>query len=108
MFIIVTKHFFKKRFLGATVWPFILIREPKLKLDPFFMNHERIHYRQQMELLVALFYVWYALEFLIRLIQFRNRREAYKNISFEKEAYQKEKDLKYLNNRPFLMFLKYI
>ena len=108
MFIIVTKYLFKKRFLGATVWPFILIREPRLKSDSFFMNHERIHYRQQQELLVVLFYVWYGLEYLVRLIQFRNRREAYKNISFEREAYKNEKDLEYLYHRPSFKFLRYV
>ncbi len=108
MIIIVTKFLFKKRFLGAAVWPFILIRESKLKVDPYFMNHERIHYRQQIEMLVILFYIWYVLEYVVRLIQYRKRREAYRNISFEREAYKNEKDLEYLNHRSFLMFLKYI
>jgi hypothetical protein len=108
MIVIVARNLFKKRFQGATIWPFILIRESRLRSDPIFMNHERIHYRQQMELLVMFFYVWYVLEYLFRLIQIRNRREAYKNISFEKEAYEKENDLKYLNHRPFFRFLRYI
>ena len=108
MIILVTKHLFKKRFLGATVWPFILIREPKLKSDLMFMNHERIHYRQQLEMLVILFYVWYVLEYVVRLIQYGKRREAYKNIGFEREAYMKEKDLEYINNRSFWRFLIYL
>ena len=72
------------------------------------LNHERIHLRQQAELLVVFFYVWYGLEYLIRLIQYRNRHEAYKNISFEREAYANEKDLDYLKRRSFWEFLKYI
>ena len=108
MIVIVARNLFKKRFQGATVWPFILIRESSLRSDPVFMNHERIHYRQQKELLVLFFYVWYVLEYLVRLIQSGDRREAYKNISFEKEAYEKENDLEYLNHRSFFMFLKYL
>jgi hypothetical protein len=91
MIILVSKRFFRRRFLGATIWPFILIRESKLRLDPVFMNHERIHLRQQTEMLVLLFYLWYGVEFLIRLIQLGNKREAYRNISFEREAYKKRK-----------------
>ena len=108
MFIIVTRQLFKKRFQGATIWPFILIREPELKTDPILMNHERIHYRQQTELLVILFYLWYGLEFLFRWIQFGKRREAYQNISFEKEAYKNEKDLEFLDHRSFFKFLNYL
>ncbi len=72
------------------------------------MNHERIHLRQQIELLVVPFYVWYGLEFLLRLLQYRNRRKAYYNISFEREAYGNEKDLNYLKQRSFWNFLKYL
>jgi hypothetical protein len=72
------------------------------------MNHERIHLRQQIELLVIPFFIWYSIEYLIRLLHYKNKRQAYLNISFEREAYENEKDLEYLNHRPFLMFLKYI
>jgi hypothetical protein len=32
-------------------------------LDKVFVNHEKIHLRQQLELLVLPFYVWYIIEF---------------------------------------------
>nr|DAU35071.1 MAG TPA: hypothetical protein [Caudoviricetes sp.] len=33
------------------------------------------------------FYLWYIIEYLIRLIMYRDTKLAYKNISFEREAY---------------------
>ena len=39
------------------------------------------------ELLYIFFYLWYAVEYLIRLIIYRNTKLAYKNVSFEREAY---------------------
>lgn len=36
---------------------------------------------------ISLFYLLYGIEWLIRLIQYRNFHDAYRRISFEKEAY---------------------
>jgi len=72
------------------------------------MNHERIHLRQQLELLILPFYVWYFVEYLFRLVQFKDRKMAYRNISFEREAYENEKDLGYLKGRSFWRFLRYL
>ncbi|MEX0995648.1 MAG: hypothetical protein WDZ45_01210 [Flavobacteriaceae bacterium] len=72
------------------------------------MNHERIHLRQQLELLILPFYLWYGLEFLLRLLYFRNRYKAYRNISFEREAYSNEADLYYLKRRKFWAFIGYL
>lgn len=107
IFIIVPK-LLRKRFNGMALWPFVLLREEGLKNDTRFLNHERIHFRQQKELLVIFFYGWYGLEYLVRLIQYRNRFTAYRNISFEREAYSNEKDLHYLQGRALWSFLRYI
>ena len=72
------------------------------------MHHEKIHLKQQIELLVLPFYLFYFLEFLIRFIQYKNWHTAYKRISFEREAYDNESDLDYLNKRSFWSFLKYL
>ncbi len=72
------------------------------------MNHEKIHLRQQLELLILPFLVWYVLEFFIRLIQYKNWDLSYRNISFEREAYQNEKKLDYLQKRPFFRFTHYL
>ena len=84
---------------GLTLFPFIIFRDKQLKLDKRIMNHERIHIRQQVELLVLPFYVLYLLELAIGLIRFRNKYTAYMNISFEREAYKNDSDLNYLKNR---------
>lgn len=108
MFVIVNKYFLAKRFDGIVFWPFILVRQKELKHDPVFMNHEYIHIRQQLELFVVFFFVWYLIEYFIRLIQFRNAYRAYGKISFEREAYANEKTLDYLKKRRFWSFLKYM
>lgn len=47
--------------------------------------HERIHWQQQTEMLYIFFYLWYVIEWTIKL--FKYKRQAYMNISFEREAY---------------------
>ena len=108
MILIVFKYLTPRGFRGLTFYPFVFILNKKDKLNVVFINHERVHLRQQLELLVVPFYVWYGLEFLLRLLQYRNRRKAYYNISFEREAYGNEKDLNYLKQRSFWNFLKYV
>jgi len=106
--VIVLGFLFSKRFSGITLWPFILIKQAALKKNVVFINHERIHLRQQVEMLVVLFYVWYGIEYLLRLVQFKNKHIAYKNISFEREAYMNENRLEYLQKRTFWAFLTYL
>ncbi len=72
------------------------------------MNHEKIHLKQQLELLIIPFYLIYTIEFLVRLFQYKKRNLAYRNISFEREAYTNEFNLGYLKRRPFWRFLKYL
>jgi hypothetical protein len=72
------------------------------------LNHEKIHLRQQLELLFVPFFIWYGLEFVIRFFQYRDWKIAYRNISFEREAYENEKDINFLNNRVLLNHLKFI
>jgi len=89
------------------LYPFVIISNEKDRSDSTFLNHEKIHIRQQLEMLVFLFYVWYLIEYLFRLIRYKDRRKAYFNISFEREAYANEKDLNYLTNRSYWLFIKY-
>ncbi|BCY28410.1 hypothetical protein [Flavobacterium okayamense] len=108
MFIIVFKYLLPKGYRGITLFPFIFLLRKEDKRNEVLVNHERIHIRQQLELLILPFFVWYGVEFLVRFVQYRNRREAYHNISFEREAYAEEKDLDYLKKRSFWYFLKFI
>ncbi len=108
MILIVNKFLLRKGFNGIALWPFVVLRKKELKKDVRMMNHERIHLRQQAELLVVFFYVWYGVEFLVRWFQYKNRNTAYRNICFEREAYDKEKDLEYCKKRSFWSFLNYL
>lgn len=75
-------------------------------IDQYVVNHEKIHTAQQRELLFIPFYVLYILEYLLRLLQYRNHHKAYVNISFEREAYAHGCDLRYLPRRRHYSWLR--
>jgi hypothetical protein len=106
--IFISKYLVPKGYSGITIFPFMLLKSKHLKMNKVLMNHEKIHLKQQLEMLIIPFYLWYSFEFLIRLIQYKNWNIAYRNISFEREAYVNEVNLEYLNNRPLWAFLKYL
>jgi len=101
-------HFFiKQDAIAIALWPLIIVRHPMFKYDARIINHERIHLKQQLEMAVLFFYIWYVLEFCYHLIKLKNMNKAYFAISFEKEAYYYESDYAYLLQRPFWGFLKF-
>jgi hypothetical protein len=106
--ILVSKHIVPKGYTGITLFPFVFVKYAYLKNDKAFLNHERIHLRQQMELLILPFFIWYGIEFTLRFLQYKNWNLAYRNISFEREAYTNEKGPDYIKSRPFWSFLSYI
>ncbi|PKA83377.1 hypothetical protein ATE92_1529 [Ulvibacter sp. MAR_2010_11] len=106
MIVLVSRYLLRKKFSGIALWPFIILKEKRFKDDAVFLNHERIHLRQQIELLVLPFFIWYGVEFLIRWLQYHDRYQAYLNISFEREAYGNEIDLDYLKKRSFWKFVR--
>lgn len=89
------------------IFPFILVKEAHYKNDKIVINHEKIHLRQQLELGILFFYLWYIIEYLVYLLKVKNRDLAYRSISFEREAYTNERNFEYLENRKFWGFLKY-
>jgi len=105
--ILISKYLVPRGYIGMTVFPFMFLKTKALKGDDVLINHEKIHLKQQLELLIILFFVLYTLEFLFRLLQYKNWHLAYRNISFEREAYLNEKDLNYLKKRSFWSFVKY-
>ena len=108
MFYIVTKYLFPKSYRGFALFPFVILKYKSDKKNVEFINHEKIHLRQQIELLILPFLIWYVIEFLFRLIQYKNWDLGYRNISFEREAYQNEKKLDYLEKRANFEFINYI
>lgn len=81
----------------------VLFAKRHMRLTPEVMNHERIHTRQMLELLIIPFYLIYVLEWMWRIVTHRgNMLKAYHDISFEREAYAHGCDLTYLKHRrPF-------
>ena len=107
---IIVSRFILKVLTGSfaasiTLWPIIIVRDKKYLDDPILINHEKIHLRQQIELLLVIFYLWYALEYLFYRLKGLDSKSAYRNIRFEKEAYRFEKDLNYLSKRKWFAFL---
>ena len=104
----------------------VLFVKNNAKIDDVTINHESIHSRQFVELMVLFavatvfirwwlpvfapfaFYVWYIVEWLIHLIRFRSTYIAYRRISFEREAYTHQGDVNYLPKRTWFSFLNYI
>lgn len=130
--IIIRNRFIPLRgFIALTLWPFIFVRRDEWpKFTAAVRRHERIHGRQQVELLLVgtllslllalggsgwwsllalpLFFWLYGLEWLVGLLTLRDSNEAYKNISFEQEAYDNELDPDYLTARKPFAWLRYI
>jgi len=107
MIVLVFKYLIPKGYRGFTFYPFVFLKYKSDTKDEVLLNHEKIHIRQQKELLLVFFLVWYLLEFCFRFIQYRNTKKAYLALSFEREAYHNEKDLLYLQNRKFGQFINY-
>ena len=117
---------------AVTIWPLIFARKSAKWLKDYEENHEKIHLRQQLEVLVmsvmiilmavlsldlsrwwmltsfGVYYTWYGLEWLIRLAVYRDTHMAYYNIAVEQEAYLNERDMTYLNQRKAFVWVRYI
>ncbi|MBQ0074665.1 MAG: hypothetical protein KBT34_10770 [Prevotella sp.] len=107
MKIIPNKHIPLKGYKLLTVYPFLFTRRG-VGYTADDLNHEEIHARQQKEMLLLFFYLWYLIEWLIRLIQYRNAHKAYRNISFEREAYAFQSDELYLIRRKKYSFINFL
>lgn len=98
--------FFPQGYKAITIGPFV-ITKPNTVLDPIDIQHESIHWAQEKEMLIIPFFLWYVIEFFIRLIIYRDWNKAYRNISFEQEAYTNQEDSKYIKNRKYYNWIKY-
>lgn len=105
--ILVSKYLVPDGYIGLTLFPFVILKDKSLKTNEVLINHEKIHLRQQLELLVLPFFVIYFMEFFIQLIRYKNWNLAYRNISFEREAYTNESDFNYLKRKSFFSFTHY-
>ena len=122
-----------KGYLAMCVFPFIFVRKDARNLTVKDINHEKIHGMQQIEthivalilavLLAAVgifswwwvlvsplvYFALYGLEYIVRWICYGfDTSEAYRNISFEQEAYLNENDLTYIKSRHLFASWKYL
>lgn len=91
------------------LWPVIIFKNSGYSEDEIILNHEKIHHRQQLEMLIIPYYIWYFIEYWSSMLTngFCHHK-AYMSISFEKEAYANQRNLNYLENRSFLASVKYL
>lgn len=100
-----------KKTIGITLCPFgIYIKDYNFTSNyiskRITINHEKIHWQQQLEMLIIPFYICYFLEWLIKTIIYR--KNAYRYISFEKEAFNYAYDIKYLKARKHFTWIKFL
>ena len=88
----------RMRISAIAIYPFIFAHSTTL-LSEKLVNHEKIHLRQQLEMLIIPFYIVYLFEFYTK---------GYYNISFEQEAYSNEHNKNYLKERKMFSFLNYL
>lgn len=93
---------------GITLFPFIFLKKKEDKTNKVLINHEKIHLRQQMEMFVVFFYLWYVIEYYYWYFKLKDVFLAYRYVSFEREAYAMEDDFNYLENKKLWSFWKYL
>ncbi len=94
---------------AITLFPFVFFRTRSARANPRLVNHENIHLMQQLELLIIPFYLWYSIEYLTQRSKGFSHHQAYRRISFEKEAFANDQNPLYLKTRKpwsFIRFLK--
>lgn len=96
-----------KGFYAINLFGVYFIREEykNIPIRDIDLNHEAIHTAQMKEMGYIFFYIWYFIEWVIRL--FINGRSAYRKLSFEQEAYTNQNNLNYLKERKPYSWLKY-
>ena len=119
-------------YTAITLWPLILARKSAKPLKAHAENHEKIHLRQQLEVLIAsaavmavvrwlaniswwwmllsfvVYYTGYDIDYAIRCFAYGSANEAYRNIAVEQEAYLNQYDMAYLKQRKPFAWVRYI
>lgn len=108
MKIIYNKYLPSKDYAAINLFGLVFARKEYHPLKDHIRNHEAIHTAQMRDLLFLFFYLWYGIEWVIRLIQYRNTKKAYYNISFEREAYRNQYNSEYLKQKKYFSFTKYL
>lgn len=94
-----------KGFQAINLFGVIFARKGK-QLSASTLRHEAIHTAQMREMLYFFFYLFYVAGWISKL--FSHGSDAYRNISFEREAYAHQDDENYLVTRIPFTWLKYL
>ena len=94
-----------KGFKAINICTFLFVRKG-VRLSDKLLNHERIHTAQMKEMLFIGFYIWYFVEWLIEIFHYGST--AYHTNTFEREAFDNDDNLTYLDNRKSFEWLKYV
>lgn len=118
--------------LTITIGPFVLSKLSESEMPQYVRNHECTHSRQWIETTVAsgfllflfialvginawwmvlsafVFYLWYGVEWLVRLCLLKDGKKAYRAVSFEQEAYANERNMNYAENAGYFSWVKYL
>jgi hypothetical protein len=97
-----------KGFKAINLFGILFVRNDA-NIDEVTLNHETIHTAQMKELLYVFFYILYLIDWLIGLVAYGfDTKRAYREICFEKEAYENENNIDYLKTRKHFAFVKYL
>lgn len=121
-----------KGYTAVTLWPVIFACKSARPLKTHEENHEKIHLRQQLEVMLlsaavmaamilifgwswwwlltaaAVYYAGYGIDYAIRYFAYGSPNEAYRNIACEQEAYLNQYDRAYLRQRRPFTWVKYL
>ncbi|MES2617374.1 MAG: hypothetical protein V4613_05820 [Bacteroidota bacterium] len=92
-----------KKVVAMALWPVIIFKDQASANNLVVLNHEKIHHRQQLELLIIPYYIWYFIEYWVGMFGNKfNHQVAYMAISFEREAFANQGNFHYLGTRKWL------
>jgi len=99
------KYILPSNVMAITLAPFGIFFRHKFDMKyVHYINHEKVHWKQQFEMLIIFFYIWYVIEYFIRIF---GSCDAYRSLLFEQEAYDNEHS-QYLVHRKHYAWVKYI
>ena len=94
--------------MALTFFPFIFMRSDTRENEGL-LQHEKIHIKQQFELLIIGAWILYGIEyFYARFIKGLDKRQSYYYTALEQEAHRNSRVPNYLENRKPYAVLRYI
>lgn len=97
----------KKPPQATSFFIFIIFRDEECAKNKTILNHESIHFIQQLEMLFVFHWLAYLLYYLIGRMKGLPHDAAYRKIPFEIEAYANQKNFDYNKTRKPYSWLKY-